>query len=50
MDLRIPVDSPSNEGSPWLSKHGTTLYFFSDRPGGYGNRDIWYTTRPKLRK
>src|SRR5438128_470749 len=49
IDLGSPVDSPSNEGSPWLSKHGTTLYFFSDRLGGHGNRDIWYTTRVKLR-
>jgi hypothetical protein len=50
IDLGSPVDSPSNEGSPWLSKHGTTLYFFSDRPDGYGKRDIWYTTRVKLRE
>ena len=50
MDLGSPVNSPSNEGSPWLSKHGTTLYFFSDRPGGYEKRDIWYTTRVKLRE
>lgn len=42
------VDSPSNDGSPSLSKDGTTLYFFSDRPGGSGKRDIWYTTRLKL--
>jgi hypothetical protein len=48
VDLGSPVDSPSNEGSPWLSKHGTTLYFFSDRLGGSGKRDIWYTTRVKL--
>jgi WD40-like Beta Propeller Repeat len=48
INLGIPVDSSSNDGSPWLSKHGTTLYFFSDRPGGSGKRDIWYTTRIKL--
>ena len=45
IDLGSPANSPSNEGSPWLSKDGTTLYFFSDRPGGFGKRDIWYTTR-----
>jgi hypothetical protein len=50
IDLGSPVDSPANEGSPSLSKHGTTLYFFSDRPGGSGLRDIWYTTRVKLRE
>jgi hypothetical protein len=38
IDLGSPADSPStNEGSPWLSKHGTTLYFFSDRPGRLWN-------------
>jgi hypothetical protein len=47
-NLGMPVNSSSNDGSPWLSKHGTTLYFFSDRPGGLGQRDIWYTTRVKL--
>jgi len=48
INLGSPVDSPSNDGSPWLSKNGTTLYFFSDRPGTLGGRDIWYTTRVKL--
>jgi hypothetical protein len=48
INLGFPVESSSDDGSPWLSKHGTTLYFFSNRPGGYGLRDIWYTTRVKL--
>lgn len=26
---------------PSLSADGTTLYFVSDRPGGYGGKDIW---------
>jgi peptidoglycan-associated lipoprotein len=26
---------------PALSEDGTTLYFVSDRPGGYGGKDIW---------
>ena len=47
INLGMPVNSPSNDGSPWLSKDGTTLYLFSTRPGGYGGRDIWYTTRAK---
>jgi WD40-like Beta Propeller Repeat len=48
INLGFPVESSSDDGSPWLSKHGTTLYFFSNRPGGIGLRDIWYTTRAKL--
>jgi hypothetical protein len=43
-----PVNSQSDDVAPWLSKNGTTLYFSSNRPGGHGMRDIWYTTRPKL--
>jgi hypothetical protein len=48
VDLAFPVNTASDDGSPWLSRHGTTLYFFSTRPGGYGLRDIWYTTRVKI--
>lgn len=29
---------------PSLSTDGTTLYFVSDRPGGYGGKDIWMAT------
>lgn len=27
---------------PFLSKDGNTLYFSSNRPGGYGKMDLWY--------
>jgi hypothetical protein len=50
VDLSSPVNSASDDGSPWLSRDGTTLYFFSTRALGYGQRDIWYTTRVKLRE
>jgi hypothetical protein len=49
VNVGSPVNSEFDDGSPWLSKRGTTLYFFSNRPGGYGNRDIWYATRAKRR-
>jgi len=32
---------------PSLSADGKTLYFVSDRPGGYGGKDIWYTLKKK---
>ena len=32
---------------PSLSADGNTLYFVSDRPGGYGGKDIWYAKRKK---
>ena len=30
-----------------VSADGNSLYFVSDRPGGYGGKDIWYTTKKK---
>jgi outer membrane protein OmpA-like peptidoglycan-associated protein len=35
------VNSADWESQPSLSADGRTLYFVSDRPGGYGRRDIW---------
>jgi WD40-like Beta Propeller Repeat len=40
-----PLNSAADDGSPALSRDGRTLYFFSTRPGGFGGRDIWFTTR-----
>jgi len=41
---------PTINSSAWefglsISADGLALYFTSDRPGGYGNLDIWVTTR-----
>lgn len=49
-NLGFPFNSTADDGSPWLSKDGRTLYFFSTRTdgGAQGMRDIWYTTRVKL--
>ena len=30
---------------PTISAKGDTLYFVSDRPGGYGGKDIWYVKK-----
>lgn len=35
------------ESQPSLSSDGKMLFFASDRPGGYGMSDIWYSTRGK---
>ncbi len=35
------VNSKHWEGSACLSSNGRTLYFASDRPGGYGGRDLY---------
>ncbi|HMF01773.1 MAG TPA: hypothetical protein VKK06_17935 [Terriglobia bacterium] len=34
--------------APALSCDATTLYFYSDRPGGSGNNDLYVTTRHRL--
>ena len=37
-------------GAPALSWDGTTLYFYStNRPDGFGGRDLYVATRLKLR-
>src|SRR5437762_1492790 len=35
-------------GAPALSFDGTTLYFFSERAGGIGKRDLYVTTRLRV--
>lgn len=35
---------PTYDVQPWLSTDGNTLYFVSDRDGGQGRLDIWYST------
>jgi photosystem II stability/assembly factor-like uncharacterized protein len=39
--LLYPVNTEASEEHPALSADGMRLYFTSDRPGGYGGKDIW---------
>jgi len=41
VNLGPAVNSPAAENFPYLSSDGSTLYYESDRPGGYGAHDIW---------
>ncbi len=52
IDLPSPINSTCDDGSPSLSRDGTTLYFFSTRTAGVecGKRDIWYATRVKIKQ
>lgn len=43
-NMGAPVNSVFWESFPSLSIDGYTLYFASNRPGGYGGTDIWYCT------
>ena len=49
VNLGPVVNSSAFDGAPALSFDGTTLYFFSERPGGFGQRDLYVTTRERLR-
>jgi hypothetical protein len=41
INLGPMINSPQDEEWPSLSPDSSTLYWDSDRPGGYGNNDIW---------
>ena len=43
-NMGAPVNSVYWESYPSLSIDGYTLYFASNRKGGYGGTDIWYCT------
>jgi hypothetical protein len=39
------VNSSAEDRLPSISADGLSLFFMSNRPGGYGGQDIWVTTR-----
>lgn len=47
VNLGPTVNTTAFDGAPALSFDGTTLYFFSNRPGGSGLNDLYCTTRSK---
>jgi len=49
VNLGPTVNSTAFDGAPAVSFDGTTLYFFSERAGGFGKRDLYVTTRTRLR-
>ena len=42
------INTAFNDGGGAFDFSGQTLYFFSDRPGGFGMRDLYTTTRKQL--
>ncbi len=42
-NLGSPVNSPSWESTPSINAEGNMLFFSSNRAGGHGRRDIWYS-------
>jgi outer membrane protein OmpA-like peptidoglycan-associated protein len=43
-DLSAPVNTSGWESQPSISADGRTLYFVSNKKGGYGGYDIWKST------
>jgi beta-lactamase regulating signal transducer with metallopeptidase domain len=41
MNLGPPVNSSDRDGNPCISADGSTLFFWSTRPGGSGGEDLW---------
>jgi len=48
VNLGLRINTAFNEGAPALSCDGTTLYFYSNRPGGFGMNDLYVTHRHQL--
>ncbi len=44
VNLGPMVNTSSSDGGPSISADGRTLYFYSNRPGGYGNHDLYQVT------
>lgn len=43
INIGSPVNSTSWESQPSISPNGKMLFFVSNRPGGMGGMDIWYS-------
>ncbi|HTL58907.1 MAG TPA: hypothetical protein VL361_24685 [Candidatus Limnocylindrales bacterium] len=48
VNVGLPVNSIYFDGAPALSADGETLFFYSNRPEGFGANDLYVTTRHKL--
>lgn len=42
-----PVNTPGWESTPSISADGNLLIFSSNRPGGFGGKDLWFTVTTK---
>ncbi len=48
VNLSPTVNTPNDDTDPSLSTDGLFLFICSDRPGGFGGRDLWLTTRATI--
>lgn len=45
LKLGPKINTPYSDGTPFLASDNVTLYFSSDKPGGYGSADIYMSKR-----
>ncbi|NSW94570.1 MAG: PD40 domain-containing protein, partial [Bacteroidales bacterium] len=45
VNIGSPVNTSSWESQPSVTADGKMLFFSSNRPGGFGGKDLWYTIR-----
>ena len=48
MNLGPTVNSSYNDSCPYIPVDGLLLFFYSNRPGGFGNYDLYMTTRSTI--
>jgi hypothetical protein len=48
VNLGPTINTEDDDAAPSFDFDGTTMYFFSDRPGGYGGRDLYTSTRKRM--
>ena len=48
VNLGPTVNSSSSDGYPRISANGLSMFFESNRPGGFGNYDLYVMTRPTI--
>jgi len=46
VNLGPTINTSYDDCCNWISRDGLTLLLSSNRPGGFGNGDMWVTTRP----
>ena len=47
-NIGAPINTQYEDFGVFISQDNLVLYFCSDRPGGYGLYDIWYSTRKNV--
>ena len=50
VNLKYPINTTQWESQPSVSANGKFLFFSSNRPGGLGGKDLWYSIKNETNK